>query len=206
MQTEHFLFEFIARYTIVTDACWSVADREQVASTLRRLVDKRQISEWRHGTGLRYWTAKASRPLSDRSLIRSLGILYFCQDSTSRSLVTKQELAACFPDLFRHGLPAGHYIDRNPASLCLGLVRVDPGQARINRIVSRTAQLVHSYRQRSGFRQLIDQGQFELTWIVPTIPKQRRLAHALNFVKASGIRARVCAIPELLDVIMPIQV
>ena len=183
-----------------------MANGEQTKLTFQRLVADRRISQWRHESGLQYWTGWSSRPQTNLSLVRSLGILLFCQQSESRSLVTKDELETWFPDLFRHGLPAGQYLNRQSTAVRLGHIRVDAGQSKISRLVARTDRLVHKYRQQSGFRQLIDNGQFELTWIVPTLPKQYRLIQALKVIAGSGVHLRVCAIPELLNVIAPIKV
>jgi len=160
-----------------------------------------EVSRWHHDSGLRYWTAAALKPLSDTSLARSLGILVFCHSSKSRSMITRDELESYFPKMFRNGLPAGHYVETTPASTVLGNVRVDGGQSKINRIVARTQRAIQNYEQQPGFRELIRDGDFELTWIVPTHAKQRRLVEALHPLTGSGVHLRVIAIPELLSVV-----
>lgn len=201
MKSEQTIIDYIDRHTIAVDRCLPIEDRERSMLAVNQLVRAGRISEWHHECGLRYWTAANGRPLSDTSLARSLGILTFCHGSDSRSLITRQELETYFPQMFRHGLPAGHYIEATPQSTRLGNVRVDSGQPKISRIVTRTQRSIQKYERQAGFRELIRSGDFELTWIVPTHAKQRRLVEALTSLTDSGIRLRVIAIPELLNVI-----
>lgn len=201
MKPQRLILEFIHRYTIAVDRCLPVADRERAILATDLLVRAGHISEWHHACGLRYWTAAGQKPLSDSSLARSLGILTFCHDSESRSPVTSTEMETYFPKLFRHGLPAGHYVDATSQSTRLGCIRVDAGQSKINRIVARTQRSIQKYERQSGFRELIRNGKFELTWIVPTHPKQRRLAEALHPLTGSGVQLKVVSIPELLNIV-----
>ena len=160
-----------------------------------------RISQWHHACGLRYWTAATQKPLSDSSLARALGILTFCHGSECRSPVTPLEMETYFPKLFRHGLPAGHYVDATSQSTRLGNIRVDTGQSKINRIVSRTQRSIENYERQEGFRELIHNGDFELTWIVPTHSKQRRLAEALHPLEGSGVHMNVVAFADLLNIV-----
>ena len=201
MESDQIIFEFIQRHTIAVDRCLPIDDSKQAMRSLDRLLRAGRISEWHHDSGLRYWTAFGHKPLSDSSLARSYGILTFCDAADSRSVVTRKELETYFPKMFRHGLPAGHYIEATPQSTRLGNVRVDAGQSKINRIVARTQRSIQKYEQQAGFRELIHQGNFEITLIVPTHPKQRRLADALHSFAASGIHLKVIAIPELLNIV-----
>lgn len=201
MKYEQIIIDFIDRHTIAVDRCLPIGDRERAMLAIDRLLRAGRISKWHHDSGLRYWTASSRRPLSDTSLARALGILSFCHGSESRSLVTRTEIARYFPSIFRHGLPAGHYVDATPQFTRLGNIRVDAGPSRISRIVNRTQRSIHNYEQQSGFRELIRDGNFELTWIVPTHPKQRRVADALHPFTGSGVRLRVIALPELLNVV-----
>jgi len=200
MKYEQIILDFIDRHTIAVDRCLPIDDRERAMLAIDLLLRAGRITEWHHHSGLRYWTANGSAPLSDTSLARSLGILTFCHGSTSRSLITPKEIAVYFPSIFRHGLPAGHYVDATPQFTRLGNVRVDSGQSKLNRIVARTQRNIHKYEQQPGFRELIRNGDFELTWIVPTHPKQRRLVEALQPLTGSGIRLKVVAVPELLNI------
>jgi len=205
MHIEQLILDQISRFKVVFPSCLPVSDREVATVTLDRLVRDRVVSQWAHRSGLRYWTRRETQPLSDVSFVRSLGVLLFCRQSHTRSLVTRNELESCFPTLFRHGLPAGHYVDQQGDIPRLGNIRVDSGQSKIARIISRTTRLIQNYRNQVYFRDLIDCGHFELTWIVPTAQKQRRLSDALRPLRGSGIDLKVCTIPELLNVIAPIQ-
>jgi len=201
MKYERIILDSIRRHTIAVDRCLPVKDRERAMLGIDLLRRTGRISEWHHDCGLRYWTTAGLRPLSDLSLARALGILTFCHGSEARSLITREELETYFPKMFRHGLPAGHYIEATSKSTRLGNVRVDGGQSKINRIVTRTQRCIQKYEQQTGFRDLIHNGNFELTWIVPTHPKQRRLVEALRPLKASGVQLRVIAVPLLLNIV-----
>ncbi|WP_143549115.1 hypothetical protein [Rhodopirellula bahusiensis] len=194
------MIDFISRHTIALDRCLPIKDRERAMLAIDLLARAGQVSEWHHASGLRYWTAANAKPLSDPSLARAFGILMFCQSSTARSLVTRDDLENYFPKLFRYGLPAGHYVDATSQSQRLGNVRVDTGQSKISRIVERARRSIGKHEQQTGIRELIRRGEFELTWIVPTHPKQRRLTEALQPFAAGGIHLKVIAIPDLLDV------
>ncbi|TWU62654.1 hypothetical protein V7x_43890 [Crateriforma conspicua] len=201
LKPQRLIAEFIERHTIAVDRCLPVKDRERAMFAVDLLLRSGRISEWHHDCGLRYWTAAVQRPLSDTSLARALGILTFCCGSESRSPVTPTEIETYYPKLFRHGLPAGHYVDATSQSTRLGNIRVDAGQSKINRIVARTLRSIQKYERQAGFRELIRNGDFELTWIVPTHPKQQRLAEALHPLTGSGVHLKVIAIPELLNIV-----
>ena len=204
-KTESGIMDEIRRFTILIEDCLPANRRRDALITLERLRQNRRVSQWHHATGFRYWTARSSHPLSDRSLVRSMGILGFCRESEHRSLLIKPEIESWFPDLFRHGLPQGYYIDRSERDLRLGLVRVDAGHTSISRIVARTARLIDRHRRQIGFRTLMTEKRFDLTWIVATRRKQIRLGEALHPLEHSGICLQVRSNPELLHLIAPIQ-
>lgn len=201
MKPQRLIKESIDRYTIAVDRCLPFRGRERAMLAIDLLVRAGRITQWHHACGLRYWTAAGRRPLSVTSLARALGVLTFCHGSKSRSLVTTPEMEAYFPKLFRHGLPAGHYVDASPQSTRLGNVSVDAGRSKITRIVARTQRRIQKYERQEGFRELIRKGDFELTWIVPTHPKQQRLAEAIQPLTGSGVHLKVIAIPELLNIV-----
>lgn len=202
MKYQQIIVDFINRYTIAVEWCLPIDDRERAILTIDALLRSGRISEWHHDSGLRYWTAAGGKPLSDTSLARSIGIMTFCHGSSSRSLITGEELEMHFPKMFRHGLPAGHYVDVSSQSQRLGNIRVDAGQSKINRIVTRARRSIGKYERQTGFRDLIRRGDFELTWIVPTHSKQRRLVEALQPLVASGVHLKVIAITELLNIVV----
>jgi len=180
-----------------------IADRERAMNAIERLLATKQLSRWTHQSGLRYWTKRSSRPLSDRSLVRVLARLSFCRQVETRALLTRDDFHRYFPQLVRQGMPAGYYVDRADGLLRLGHLRVDVS-SRISRIVATTLKIVDKHRAQPEFRDLIDRDRFELTWIVAADAKRRRLTAALRTVAASGVRPHVCAIPQLLDVIAPL--
>ncbi len=206
MKPEQIIMDFINRHTIFVVSCLPIEDRERAILAIDLLMQAGRIREWHHDCGLSYWTAAClrPRPLSNTSLARAFGIFMFCHGSEAHSLITREELETYFPKVFRHGLPAGHYASVTSQSQRLGNVRVDVGQSRINRIVTRAHHSIQQYEQQPGFRELIRDGNFELTWIVPTHSKQRRLIEALQPLTGSGIHLDVIAMPELLNILVPI--
>lgn len=200
---ESLLLEHIARHTIAIDRYLPTDNRERALLGLERLHRMGQISQWTHQSGLRYWTRSASKPLSDSSLVRSLGFLLFCQQPTRRRL-TSSDIDEFFPSLFRHGLPGGHYIDCETDSPCLGRACVDTGASKVKRITVRAGEMIRKYRQSEAFNVLLKDNRFQITWIVPTTAKQHRLTEALAPLVLTGVNCRVCAIPELLNVLAPI--
>jgi hypothetical protein len=201
--TARIVLDYIGRNTIATDRFLPIGDRDRAMVTLERLLDSQRISQWTHNSGLRYWTRPSGRPLSDRSLVRSLGILSFCDQVASRSVLTRNDMRHYFPQLVRYGLPAGYYFERDVCFPRLGHVRVD-SSSRISRIVARTFKIIDQHRLHPGFRELIDGDRFDLTWIVATPAKQRRLTQALRSVAASGVCPHVCSIPALIDLLAPL--
>ena len=55
-----------------------------------------------------------------------------------------------------------------------------------------------------GFRQLIAAGQFEITYLVATEEKARRLLSAFNSVAKTGVRCVAIPVPILLDRLAPL--
>ena len=205
MNSHSTLTNIVGRFTAVFDDRFPDVDRRATLSALGELVRDGQLSQWNHESGLRYWTRRSTSPLRLRSLVRAYAVTTFCTDSHSRTLVTRQDIADYFPNLFRHGLPPGHYIERSTDTIRLGHVRVDAGESTTRRIVARTERVIHKRRLEIGFRQLVDSGQFEISWVVPTHAKQRRLLEHLQPIAAAGVHLRVIAMPMLLNIIAPIN-
>ena len=172
-------------------------------SAMSLLLRKRIISEWTHDCGLRYWTLFNHRPLSEKALLVAVAMLRFAPPNAARTLITGDDIRAYFPQLARHGLPNGYYVDRTVHPPTLGHVRVD-AFSRISRIVARTMRFIDQTRSQTGFCTAIDAGRFELTAIVPTTAKARRLQTAFATLQAVGIPLHVMAMPELLNLIAPI--
>ena len=109
---------------------------------------------------------------STTAIARCVAAQTFCRASESkRTLLTRNEVTRFFPTLFRHGLPAGYYVDTSTETPRLGLLRVDVHLSPVNRIWQRSLDAVEKHRQQSAFRKLILADQFEITWLVATEPK-----------------------------------
>ena len=139
------------------------------------------------------------------SLARESAIRCFCSDpSHPRTLLRKAELSRFFPTLFQAGLPSGYYVDATTSQPILGHIRVDVGLDEVGRIVSRCHQLIRRHQRVSGFRQLIAAGQFEITYLVATDEKARRLMLAFSSVARTGVRCVAIPAPILLDRLAPL--
>jgi len=197
------IIKHLAQHTILVDRFLRDEDRKQAMLVIKHLIRSRHLSEWHHDSGLRYWTLFSAKPLSDRSLACAFGRLSFWQENNARSAISSDDIRNYFPQLFRHGLPKGYFVEQFQKQARLGYAKVD-SCSRISRIVSRTLRIIDQHRSRSAFRELIDQEQFAITWIVATVAKQRRLIKAFRFIQASGIRLEVQVNTDLLDIIAPI--
>ena len=176
-----------------------------VELAIDRLISAGRLVRRRHATKLTYFTAGGERALSDSAFIRAMAVSYFCMSQvTGRTLLLSNEIRHYFPTLFRSGLPAGHYLDRSREKPRLGLVRIDVPAARIGRLASRAARLIDRYREQAGFRELMVRQQFEITFVVPTSPKARRLQLAFKPLEASGVPIHVVCIPGLLPLMAPL--
>ncbi len=109
---------------------------------------------------------------SSAAVARCVAAQAFCRASESkRTLLTKTEVTRFFPTLFRHGLPAGYYVDSTTETPRLGLLRVDVHFSPVNRIMQRSIDTIETHRRHSGFRKLILADQFEISWLVATESK-----------------------------------
>ena len=101
-------------------------------------------------------------------------------------------------------MPRGYYVDVTGKQPVLGHLRVDVGPDDIVRIVQRCHQLARRHQQLSGFQRLIAAGQFEITYLVATDQKARRLSVALSSLEMTGVRCVVEPVPVLLDLLAPL--
>lgn len=201
-KTERPIIEHISRHTVLIDRLMPIAERERTLLTLAHLIRSKQVSQWTHSSGLRYWTLYSTKPLSDLSLIRAFGLTLFSHVTKSRTALTSDDIQSTFPQLYRKGLPNGYYMKvRQPPHL--GIAKVD-AWSRVSRLVERTTKIIDRHRSQPEFRELFATRRFGISWIVPTPQKQRRLDFALTHLSASGARLNVYAIPELLEVAAPI--
>ena len=129
---------------------------------------------------------------------------FCCEPSHPRTLLRKTELGRFFPTPFQAGLPGGYYVDATGNQPILGHLRVDVGLDDVSRIVQRCHELARRYQQLPGFQRLIAAGQFEITYLVATGEKARRLSVALGSVAMSGVRCVAISVPILLDLLAPL--
>lgn len=203
--TQKAILDYVHRYTIGIEAMISESINGNVVAGLRRLVSSQQLREYRHPRGFRYFTIGNRPQLSDSAFIRRYAMMRFCESTGSRrSLLTRAELERYFPSIFRHGMPSGYYIDTSEKLPRFGHLRADAVPARVDRIVSRAANLIDRYGRTAGVRQLIAQHEFEITFIVATSQKARRLRLDFDRLKRSGVTVQAHAMPELLELIAPI--
>ena len=141
-----------------------------------------------------------------QSLARSSAIHTFCcEPSHPRTLLRKTELGRFFPTLFQAGLPGGYYVDATGNHPILGHLRVDVGLDDVSRIVQRCHELARRYQQLPGFQRLIAAGQFEITYLVATEQKARRLSATFLSVAKTGVRCVAVPVPILLDLLVPLS-
>lgn len=172
---------------------------------LGRLARRRCIRQELHSSGLTYFRVTDDRMASDVALTRAFGVMDFCCGQTpKRPLIDHSELQQYFPELYRHGLPGAHYMSVMNGQPRLGHVRVDAVPSRIDRIVSRTCQLIERYQKQRGFRELMASRQFEITYVVAAEQKANRLRPALAALSTSGAIVRVHVVPALIELISPI--
>ena len=204
-QIEQAIVEQVERYRFVLpDSIVAEPSTETTSEVVRRLIQRRVLHEVRLPAETVCLAARRS-PATTQSVARALAVHSFCRDPSRRqTFLRKTELARYFPTLFQTGLPGGYYVDATRESPVLGLIRVDVGLDEVGRIVSRCHQLARRHQQLPGFRQLMTAGQFEITYLVATEQKARRLSVALSLLEKTGVRCVVEPVPILLDLLAPL--
>ena len=133
-------------------------------------------------------TAQRRRQPTMSARTRASAIHSFCcEPSHPRTLLRKTELGRFFPTLFQAGLPGGYYVDATGNQPILGHLRVDVGLDDVSRIVQRCHELARRYQQLPGFQRLIAASQFEITYLVATEQKARRLSATFLSVAKTGV-------------------
>lgn len=139
-----------------------------------------------------------------KTVARCIATHSFCRASEpKRTLLTKHDVKRFFPTLFRHGLPAGYYVDATHSKPLLGVLRVDVHTLQVNRIWQRSLELFERHRQQPEFRKLILGQQFEITWIVATSSKADAIRH-LASKQQRDIPIDAQHMPQLLNQIAPL--
>lgn len=199
------ILDYVQRYSIGIERMLCESITGDVRRSLRQLIAAGQLREHQHPCDFRYVTIGHRPELSETAFVRRYAILRFCESfGSSRSLLTRSETEKYFPNVFRQGMPNGHYIDTSEVHPRFGHIRVDAVPGRTCRILSRAADLIDRYRQSAGIRQLIAQKQFEITFVVATSHKARRLHMDFQQLRQSGVTVRAYEIPELLELMAPL--
>ena len=147
---------------------------------------------------------RRKRTPSSTSVARCIATHEFCRAGTAkRSLLTKPDVKKLFPTLFRHGLPAGYYVDATGSNPLLGVVRVDVHTLTVNRIWQRSFKLLERHRQQDDFRKLILGQQFQVTWLVPS-PSKANAIHHLASRQQRDIPVAAQSVPFLLNQLAPL--
>lgn len=154
------------------------------------------------------WTAcvceRRKRTPSLISVARCIATHEFCRAGTAkRTLLTKPDVKKFFPTLFRHGLPAGYYVDATGSNPLLGVIRVDVHTLPVNRIWQRSITLLERHRQQYDFRKLILGQQFQITWLVPS-PSKANAIHHLVSRQQHSIPVAAQSVSSLLNQLAPL--
>lgn len=147
-----------------------------------------------------------SGQLSESWKLRAYAMLLFCcQGTTSRERLTREELRKHFPTLYDPGRPMNYYIDHSGDSTRLGVLRVDVGgRGRWDRILGKAREDVLKHQGMAGVRDLITNGQFEVTVLTALPQKASRLCDTLaSEFHPLDACIRVSSAQELLYLIAP---
>lgn len=199
----HTAISLLRRYRIVAPSALKRAEAKPVERELTQLQSRGIVSRWRHASGLTYWTRRSPGPLANHALGRAHAQFSYCPPWGARHLLTVPELERLLRPYGCQSTASGYYCERSADNFRLGRLRVDTG-SRLSRLVAASARSIDRLRQ-SDIRQLIDDHGFELTWIVATEAKRRRLMQALQPLGPSGVSLRVVALPELLGLLAPLR-
>jgi hypothetical protein len=114
-------------------------------------------------------------------------------------LLTKNELQAWFPALFRPGLPHGYFVDQSERRPTLGLLQVDTHLRDPRRIQAEFSEQIRKHCIASGFQQLIEHRQFRLVMLVASSAKANVInALPLNS-ECHGVQCEAIAVPILFE-------
>ncbi len=121
------------------------------------------------------------------------------QETEHRRLLTKDELKAWFPALFRPGMPHGYFVDQSERRPTLGLLQVDTHLRDPRRIHAEFSDQIRKHSIARGFQQLIDHRQFRLVMLVASSGKANVInALPLNS-ECPGVQCEAVAVPVLFD-------
>jgi|GEM_PF-3585303 len=191
----------IQRYRVVRkDLFCQKLSTSQIKRLDRQLRFNSSIQTFRHACGLSLISPRRRAILSDSSLAAHVARYTFLQQETEqRWLLTKDELQAWFPALFRPGLPHGYFVDQSERRPTLGLLQVDTHLRDPRRIQAEFSEQIRKHCIASGFQQLIEHRQFRLVMLVASIAKANVInALPLNS-ECPNVHCEAVAVPILFD-------
>ena len=178
--------------------------REQYSHAMRILKTNQNFQVFDDTAGTACVCQRRKRTPSSTSVARCIATHEFCRAGTAkRKLLTKLDVKKFFPMLFRHGLPAGYYVDATGSNPLLGVVRVDVHTLPVNRIWQRSFKLLEHHRRQREFRKLILGQHFQITWLVPSPSKVNAIHHLANR-QQRDIPVVAQSVPSLLNQLAPL--
>ncbi|MHC4880387.1 MAG: hypothetical protein ACYTGL_28390 [Planctomycetota bacterium] len=211
------ILEHVARYRLTTlpALCQLPAFRQRPESSVKRLLrslvrdGQLQRAALFHNRNY-YCSRQVSRSpsgvLSESEKLRAYAmLLYCCLGTAQRERLTRSELHTHFPVLSEPGLPLNYYVDSSGDTTRLGVLRVDlGGRGRWDRILGKARDDVLKHQGRTGIRDLIRQGQFEVTIMTALPQKAARICDTMTS-ESHPLDAciRVSSASELLYLIAP---
>ena len=172
-------------------------------SACKNLERKRQVSRWNHASGLRYWTRRSSKPMSNASLASNVAFALYCNSREHGKIraITLRKLEEMLK-VKLHGLPGRHYLIQNETTK-LGQARIDISNASIGRIIAKTRRLLRRYSTQKAMAELVGDGFFEITWIVANESKLSQLASAFQNENLGAVGVKLVAMSAINTIQSP---
>ena len=191
----------VERYRVIRRDlfCQHLSD-SQIKTLDRQLRYSRSIQTFHHACGLSLMLPRRRSVPSESSLASHVARYTFLhQETEHRRLLTKDELQAWFPALFRPGMPHGYFVDQSERRPSLGLLQVDTHLRDPRRIQAEFSDQIRKHSVAPGFQQLIEHGQFRLVLLVASSAKANSI-NALSLTsECPGVQCEAVAVPILFD-------
>lgn len=191
----------VERYRVIRRDlfCQHLSD-SQIKTLDRQLRYSRSIQSFHHACGLSLMLPRRRAVPSESSLVSHVARYTFLhQETEHRRLLTKYELQAWFPALFRPGMPHGYFVDQSERRPTLGLLQVDTHLRDPRRIQAEFSDQIRKHFIAPGFQQLIEHCQFRLVLLVASSAK----ANAINALPLNSecpvVQCEAVAVPILFD-------
>lgn len=138
---------------------------------------------------------------AESSVTSHVAMHTFCRQETEhRRLLTKDELRAWFPAMFRPGLPHGYFVDQSEQRPILGLLQVDVHLREPRRIQAKFSEQIRKHRLAPGFQRLIEHRQFRLVMLVATNAKANVINSLPLNAEDPNVQCEAVAVPILFDI------